>query len=107
MRTILEGPADHPDRGWRHGIVFAIRHRSWTRRARTTYTYHDVKHIIFTTTKRTRNLCLPHEVERLKEIGFNPRKEYVREMRDAINTAKRMRRSCFVTVKNLPSTKSE
>lgn len=87
FRTVIEGPADIAR--MRGGdpmdhlhVVFAIRRRSWTGRAKTGYGWNDVKHLIRATKKRRRTVMSAEELERLKKIRFNPKKEYAREIRE-------------------------
>jgi hypothetical protein len=97
LRTITKGPADEPGRPLlpSHGAVhFAIRHRSWTGRIYTVYSYNDLRDKIAPAGKRTRGLILPSEYETLETAGFNVRRELRRELKWAEDYAKRGGRLC-------------
>ena len=87
-RTVIDGPADS---GGGSRVYFAIRRRSWTGRAKTCYGWNDIKHRI-TLVKKTTLVMLKEECEHLKDIGFNARKELVRELKEARATKLRMGR---------------
>lgn len=87
MRTILCGPLDKPDQG--KAVEFSIRRRSWTNRAKTVYFWNDIKHWITIPHKKAKGLIMKSEVEVLKSIGFDPRKELASEIKREEAYAKR------------------
>lgn len=106
-RTVIEGPVDiAKSRGEAPidnlHVVFAIRKRSWTKRARTSYGWNDVKHKVRATGKRRRTVISVDEMDRLKRIKFDPQKEYRREIRERIGQNKRMNRVCAFEPAPLP-----
>lgn len=100
FRTVVDGPAD---KSWKGAAVeFAIRRRSWTGRAKTTYDWNAVKHRI-KLIKRTSLIMLSEEFERLKTIGFNPRKEIIREFKEAEAAKIRMGRELCQRIVRIPA----
>lgn len=97
LRTVIQGPR------WPSGaITIPIHNRSWTRRAYTVRFFNDVKDFAEVTGKRTAWAALKSELLRLKEIGFNPRKEYFREIREKRGIKLRMGRELCKTIRPLP-----
>jgi hypothetical protein len=99
LRTVLFGPADGPrgvgivEPGQRH-IGFAIRYRTWTGRATTTYGFTDVKHKITPTKRRSKTVISGAEAQHLRDRGFDVRAQYAKELRESRERNKRMHRTC-------------
>lgn len=85
-------------------VTFPIKRRSWTNRARTSYSFVDLKHKIIRKVGHTTKLCTGMEVQELKDIGFNPRREMLREVREEAARKLRMGRSLCQRKFQLPST---
>lgn len=96
LRTILSGPFDKARTAKNcdgHLTVdLPIRHRSWTGRTITVYSYTDLKDKIRKVSKRVRGLILKSEVEVLKAARFNPRTELKRELQEHKARMQRMGR---------------
>jgi hypothetical protein len=107
LRTVLFGPADGGrgvcvvNPGRRH-IGFAIRRRSWTGRATTTYGFNDVRYVISPTKRRSKTVISGMEAQHLRDRGFDVREQYARELRETNAMNKRMRRVCPFTPLPLP-----
>ncbi len=80
-RTVIDGPADKDEREG-NAVTLAIRRRSWTGRAYTVYGWNDIKHRI-KLIKKTSLVMLAEERDRLKDIGFNVRRELARTLKEA------------------------
>jgi hypothetical protein len=110
LRTCLYGPADRDqsvrgvEPGMRH-VGFAIRHRSWTGKAHTSYGFNDVKRVISPTKRRIQTVISEAEAQHLRDHGFNVREQYAQELRESNARNKRMGRDCPFTP--LPLPKSE
>jgi hypothetical protein len=109
-RTVIEGPVDiAKSRGTdpiNHlHIVLSIRRRSWTGRAKTGYTWNDVKrNIRLSGMSRRKTVISTEEMDRLKHIRFNPAKEYLREIKREARYNKRVGRKCPFKPLPLPRT---
>lgn len=99
MRTILKGPVDE---GGAH-ILLPIRRRSWTRRVVTCYGWNDVKHIITKVTGHISTICLQGEYQRLHDIGFDPRREFVREVKERCAAKTRQGKKLCDRLRPLPT----
>jgi hypothetical protein len=97
LRTVIEGAT------WPSGaIVISKLRNSWTGRAYTVCFYHDVKTKIIATGKRVRTVVSKVELARLEYLGFNVRRELVRELRERKATKLRMGRELCERVFKLP-----
>ena len=104
LRTIVQAPQWGPNALPSHSfITMTIRRRSWTNRATTVRNWEDVKRRIIKVVKRTKKVCLPIEVQVLRDIGFNPKREFVREVREEIALKKRMGRRLCAKIRKLPA----
>lgn len=91
-RTIVDTTDYEPEKPSHAHVSFPIKRRSWTRRARTTYSFTDIKHRIIRKVGHTSKLCTGMEVQELKDIGFNPKRELVKELREEAARKLRMGR---------------
>jgi hypothetical protein len=93
VRTLIEGPADKPGEDTQNGYVkFPTRRRSWTNRAYTVYLWNDLKHKVVKKLTKTNRLMLKAEWRHLENIGFNPKKEIMREVKEETERLKRLGR---------------
>jgi hypothetical protein len=89
LRTVIEPPEGRSGNPLGN-ITLSIRRRSWTNRATTIYGYHDLKWVAFPAGKKIRSLMLGSELEVLKSLNFDVRKEIKREFTEEIDRKKRM-----------------
>jgi len=89
LRTIQEGPGDGPHK---RGIVFTKLRPSWTGHGSTVYFFNDLSHAIKPANKRIRGLLLKSELLALQDMGFDPRKELQKELKEARRLAKVFKR---------------
>lgn len=82
LRTVLSSSPGY--------VTLAIRNRSWTNRARTTYTVGELLCLgcVFLD-KKAKGPLLKSELEVLKARKFDPRKELARELKEAKELAER------------------
>lgn len=101
FRTVVEGPVDIAKS--RNGnpldhmhVIFAIRKRSWTNRAKTSYGWNDIKRIVRLVKRgrRSATAISREEYDRLKRLRFNPEKEYRREIRESLWHRKKRKWIC-------------
>jgi len=73
LRTVLEGPADRPQKSPTHGgITFPKIGNSWTGRPVASYDYCAIRDLVRVTGKRRTGLVSKAEMAALRELGFGP-----------------------------------
>ena len=91
IRTVLQGPVDLVNkRGpWTPSVSFTKMNRSYIHNPVTVYFWPDVRLKIKAVIGKCKSVCLKSEVLRLKQIGFDPRSEFDRIVKNEISESKR------------------